>query len=191
MAFLETKHTLSRLDKVKKDLHKSTLILSCISMILFLAFNIYLLIANINNIFYLVIYSVLILSIFSLFLVEILIKEDNYFHRKDKKQTKEKKIKTKNIIKVFKFSAKTILVVVAIFESITNFYVSLSNIFNIFSAAILIIQITFELIINYIVKQIDYFKLSFQLDINESSAIVHFFSNKFTEQQILEKKLQI
>lgn len=184
----ETKHTLSRINIIKKDLFKFLKALSCLSMLIFSAYYVYLMLNNLNNFIYLAIYSILILAIISLFSVETFVKENKPLLKKDKKLAKEKKRTCKAIIKIFKFVAKAMLVGIAIFETLTNFEVSLSNLINICSAVFLVVQIIIELIVKYIVKQIDCFKLSIELDYQASNPMLKAIINKFTSE---DKKLEI
>ena len=75
MSVLETKHTRSRLNVIKRDLFKSVAIFSYISMFAFLIYYIYLIVENLHNPLYIVIYSGMIVAIVALFFIEILIRE--------------------------------------------------------------------------------------------------------------------
>ena len=173
MAFLETKHTISRINKIKKDLNKTISTLSVISMIVFLTYYLYLFFLNLNNLFYLVIYSSLIIFVMLLFIVEFSLKENKKILKKEKRIVIEKKRKIKAVIKSFNYIFKAVLLVIAIYETINNFNLMLPNIVNICSAIFLLIQILFEIIANYTIKQIDYFRLSTELDLNDSSIVIN------------------
>ena len=172
MPVVETKHMRSRLDVIKKDILKAVRLFSCLSMLVFLSYNIYLLIKNVNSVFYLIVYSVLICSMVSLFVVDLCIREGKPLLRNKKTQLKEKKRKTKLVIKIFKYISKVILVGVAMFETFTSDDVVLSDIFNICSAVLLVAQLLFDVVMIYIIKQIDYFKLAFELDVDGSMSII-------------------
>lgn len=187
MSVIETKHTRSRLNVIKRDLFKAVTVFSCISMLAFLSYYIYLIIENVHNPLYLVVYSVLIVAIVSLFFVEALIREDKKLLRNEKRISTEKKRKYKFVIKVFKFVAKFVLVGVAIYETVTNFDINISNIVNICSAVLLGVQIIFEFIISKIIKQIDYLRLSVELDIEESGIFKTILAFMVKEKE-LEKK---
>jgi len=189
MSFIETKHTRSRLNIIKKGLLKAVGIFSCLSMLAFLAYYIYLIVENIDEPFYLTIYSILIIAVISLFCIEMFIKEDRKLLRNEKRLSAEKKKKCKFIIKVFKYLAKSVLVIVAMYETVTNFDISISNAINICSAVLLIVQFVFEFIVNYVVKQIDYLRLSFELDIDESFAFKTFFSFFIKDKKLEEQAI--
>ena len=172
MTIFETKHMRSRMDVIKKDIHLAVKLFGWLSMLVFLSYNIYLLVKNIKNLFYLIIYSTLVVSMILLFIIEMCIKDDKPLLRNQKTQLKEKKRKSKFIIKIFKYIAKATLVGVAIFETFTNETVELSDIFNICSAVLLIIQVLFDVVMVYVLKQIDYFRLSFELDVEGSKSII-------------------
>lgn len=162
----------SRLDVMKKHIRLAFFVFSCLSMLAFLSYNVYLLVKNVKSVFYLVIYSVLIVSMISLFVIDLCVREGKQILKNKKAKLKEKKFKTKLVIKIFKYVAKACLVGVAMFETLTNFNVNLSNVWNICSAVLLVVQILIELLMIYIVKQIDCFRLSFEMDVESSNAIV-------------------
>ena len=58
------------------------------------------------------------------------------------------------------------------FETFTSDDVVLSDIFNICSAVLLVAQLLFDVVMIYIIKQIDYFKLAFELDVDGSMSII-------------------
>lgn len=189
MAVLETKHTRSRLNVIKRDLLKSITIFSAISMLIFLSYYAYLFVKNIHKPLYLVVYSVLIITIVALFLIETLIREDKKLLRNEKRLSTEKKRKYKFITKIFKFVAKFAIIGVAVFESITNFEVTMSNIINIGSVVFLVVQILFEIIISTIIKQIDYLRLAVQLDIEESGIFKSLLSFVMKEKKMEDKAI--
>ena len=74
MSFVETAHTFSAIDCVRKELTK---ILSIISIISFIGFSVYygyLIITNLNNLLYLILYSILFVTILVSFLTEQILK---------------------------------------------------------------------------------------------------------------------
>jgi len=172
MAFLETKHTLSRISRIKKDLNNVITIISYISMAIFLAYYIYLLILNLHEYFYIIIYSSLIAVIVSLFIIELIIRDNKKILKNEKRLVAEKKRRWKTLIKVIKFLAKFTLVFVALYETFTNFNLSISNMINICSLITLILQVLIEIVIYYIVLQIDYFRLSTELDLDASGTVI-------------------
>lgn len=189
MAVLETKHTRSRLNVIKRDLFKAIAIFSYVSMFAFLIYYIYLIVENLHNPLYIVIYSGMIVAIIALFFIEILIREDKKLLRNERRQSTERKRKYKFLIKILKFSAKFVLVGIAVFESITNYAINLSNFINICSAVLLIVQILFEFVVSHIIKQIDYLRLSVELDIKESGIFKSILSFALKEKKMEEKAI--
>ena len=108
MAIFETKHMRARLEVIKRHIRLAVFVFSCLSMLVFLSYNIYLLIKNIDKPFFLIVYSVLILSMVSLFIIDLCVKDDKPILKNQKKRLKEKKLKIKLIIKIFKYIAKII-----------------------------------------------------------------------------------
>ena len=187
MAFLETKHTLSRVNKIKRDLIKVVSAVSYISMAAFMAYYIYLVICNLTNYLYLSIYSCLILIILSSFIIELCVRKERKFLKNERRLVSEKKRRIKTVVKIIKFLAKSVLVGIAIYETVTNFDMSLSNIANIGSAVMLVVQVLLEIVINYIVKQIDYFRLSIELDLDESGTIIKRIMNIVNPMKSMEE----
>ena len=131
MAIIETANTLSTFEKLKKDLFKIVGIFAILGMIIFSAYYVYLIVKNVEKTVYLVVYSVLFLVIIASFFVEILLKNKEEDTRKERREVLEKKRLLKSIIKYPKYIAKTILVVLAIIETATDFDLELKNIFHI------------------------------------------------------------
>lgn len=189
MAVLETKHTRSRINVIKNSLLKAVTIFNYISMLAFIVYYLYLIIQNIHNPLYLIIYSLLIVTIVALFFIEILIQENKKLLRNEKRQSTEKKRKYKFFTKIFKFVANFTLIGVAMYETLTNFDITISNLINILSCILLIVQIIFEIIIHKIIKEIDYLRLSIELDIEESGIFKSVLSFMFKEKKMEEKAI--
>lgn len=168
MKFLEFDNTLSTFKVIKQDLLKVKKIISYLSMLLFSAYYIYLIVLNVDHLIYLSIYSLLFLTIFGLFLLETFPKNKNVLSKKDTKLAIEKKRKYRDFIKVFQYSAKAVLLAIALFEMVQNFEWVFSNILNIFLGVFLVLQVVFDVVVHYIIKQIDYIRLSFELDMGNS-----------------------
>lgn len=182
MKILELNHTFSRFNKIKNDLLKFVSVIGYISMILFAGYYVYLLTLNFEKLVYLIIYSVLFLTIMAAFIVETSLSENDVKSRKNKRIITEKKRKIKTIIKIPKYIANIGLIAVAIFEMSGDFSFTFSNILNIFLAIWLIIQILSEFVIHFIVKYVDYIKLAIEQDMNESLLIKVFRPGKtFTD----------
>ena len=187
MFFLETKHTLSRINKIKRDLLKAVSAYSYVSMAVFMAYYIYLVICNWQQYLYLAVYSCLILVIMSSFIIELCVRKERKFLKNERRLVSEKKRKIKLIVKIIKFAAKSVLVGIAIYETVTHFDMSLSNLANIFSAVMLVVQVLMEIVVSYITKQIDYFRLSVELDLEESGAVIKKIMNIVNPMKSLEE----
>lgn len=189
MAILETKHTRSRLNVIKRDLSTAVAIFSYISMLAFLVYYVYLIIQNIHRPLYLVIYSIMIVTIIALFLIETLIRENKKLLRHEKRRSTEKKRKLKFFTKFFKFAAKFVLIGIAVLETLVSREITVSNVINICSLLLLVMQIIFEFVISKIIKQIDYLRLSVELDIEESGIFKSVLSFVFKEKKMEEKAI--
>ena len=189
MAVLETKHTRSRLNVIKRDLQNAVAIFSYVSMLAFLVYYVYLIMKNLDNPIFLVIYSVMIVAIVGLFFTEVLIHENKKLLRNEKRRSAEKKRKYKFIIKLFKYLANFTLVGIAVSETLTNYDITLSNIINVCSAILLVVQVLFEFIVHNIIKQIDYLRLAVELDIEESGIFKSILSFALKEKRMEEKAI--
>ena len=187
MAVLETKHTRSRLNVIKRDLQNAVAIFSYVSMLAFLVYYVYLIVKNLDNPLFLVIYSVMIVAIVGLFFTEVLIHENKKLLRNEKRRSAEKKRKYKFVIKLFKYLANFTLVGIAVSETLTNYDITLSNIINVCSAILLVVQVLFEFIVHNIIKQIDYLRLAVELDIEESGIFKSILSFALKEKRMEEK----
>lgn len=186
MTVLETKHTASTFNKTKKDLLNAIKVIACISMLCFVTYYLYLISLNLEEPFYLAIYSSLICSIIFFFLIEFFIREDEKLLKNQKRILVEKKRKWKSIVKVLKYTAKTLLVSVAIYETSTHFDLSIPNIFNMLTSLLLLLQILFEVVVRYAVKQMDRFRLAIELDINKSPALSRLIISKLNTTAALQ-----
>ena len=184
MKLIELNNTFSRFNKIKKDLTKLMVVISSISMVLFALYYVYLISINFDNLVYLIIYSVLFLTIISLFIIENSLNESDSNTRKGKRIIIEKKRKYKKITKIPKYIAKFGLVGVAMFEMVGNFAFSFSNVVNILLVVLLIIQILMEVIVHYVVKYIDYIKLSIDQDLNESLLVKVFRPKQWASSKV-------
>ena len=189
MAVLETKHTRSRLNVIKRDLQNAVAIFSYVSMLAFLVYYVYLIVKNLDNPLFLVIYSVMIVAIVGLFFTEVLIHENKKLLRNEKRRSAEKKRKYKFVIKLFKYLANFTLVGIAVSETLTNYDITLSNIINVCSAILLVVQVLFEFIVHNIIKQIDYLRLAVELDIEESGIFKSILSFALKEKRMEEKAI--
>ena len=90
MTFFTTKHTMASIDIIKSQLSKILKWLSIIVSIIFVAYYAYLIYINLDSVFYIVAYSVLLAASVSAFICEIALSRPNKYDSK-----LVKKIKTK------------------------------------------------------------------------------------------------
>lgn len=171
MALVETSNTMGTIKKLKNVFDSIVFIFGIIGMLLFATYYVYLIIKNLSNPLYLVIYSILFFVIVATFIIEIVYRDKKEINRKKRRIIIENKRKFKGLIKLPKYLAKTILVVLAIIETTTNFDLGLSNIFNILLTIWLVIQIFTEIIIYYATEFIDELTMSIRKDFDQSGLI--------------------
>ena len=183
MSLIELDNSAGGLRKIKEEFKKLTVIFSCISVILFAIYYGYLMVKNIDEALYLIIYSVLFVVVISMFMVEILIIENKNTSRKKKREIIENKRRFKLLIKIPKYLAKAILVGLAFLETINNFNLGISNVINILLVIVLVFQIIFEIVAHYFTYYMDYLMMCVKKDIEESQLI------RFVDRFRLTKRL--
>lgn len=141
----------SFVDDVNKLIYVSTIIIQ----IFFLGFYGYSIYNNINNIYFLVIYSLLaVLSLFG-FIFYL----STYNHRSDNAVKS-----TKNFLKVSKFGVNGFAVGIKIAEIIMFASGTIDVLLVAFSAILYVLQIILELIKRFVVKYVELFKTSVEMD---------------------------
>lgn len=191
MKFIELNHTFSRLHKVTEDINNAINFISLISMLLFSAYYAYLIYLNIFNVIYLIIYSVLFFTIISSFIIEKCFKNSKLKTKKQERKNLESKRTLKKIVKVLKYLSKFILLGIATYEMSINFVFGLKSLLNIFLLFLLIFQIISEIIASYVTKEVDCFKLAFELDMNESLITKIVQPKKFINEKIEDFALSV
>lgn len=137
-------------------------------MILFTGYYVYLIMNNIDNLIYLIAYSVLCLVVIISFILELVFKQKKSDSRKRARVKLERKRIASRTVRIIKCVAKTITITVAIIEMVQGPELELSIILNVVSMFALFLQILFEVIIHYVYKYVDYMKIGFQLDYDNS-----------------------
>jgi len=191
MSFIYSNNTRAGLEKIKKDLIKAGMVVSCISIVVFTLYYSYLIYKNITKPLYLVVYSILFLGVVATFIVEMILKESKGKTKKQKRIITERKRKLNNAIKIVKYLMKAILVGVAMYETIVDFNLNLSNLLNVLSAVWLAIQIILDIVILYIIYCVDYLTLCIEKDAEKSGiakAIKFFRNGKEKKNEKLEKE---
>ncbi len=188
MKFLELDNTLAGVNKLKNDLNKFLQIFNVISMILFSFYYVYLILKNLNNVLYLVVYSILFVVLISTFFIEVFINENKKDDRKSKRLTLENKRKLKRLLKVPKYLAKAVIVGIAIYQTFSNYELDISNLFNIALLVLLIIQICFDLIVYYSTFYVDFLTRCVEKDIEQSKLIK--FVSAFNVKKNIGEKLE-
>ena len=161
------KNTYNTFLKLKKDITQIQRITSFLAQVIFLAYNIYLLFSNLNNITYLIIYSILFLISLFYFIFDLLL-----LFSKNKYIKRNIKHKVNLIVKAIKYIIKLTIIILAIIEifSFDN-TTDLKKLTTIISIVTLFIQILIDLITRFITNYIDLFIESLKLDYENSSML--------------------
>lgn len=179
--FLETKHTLSVLDKIKKDIAGVLFFVQIASMVVFSGYYIYLICINAHSLPHLVSYIVLFGVVATSFVTELMTKAKQDEHRVAKRLWVEKKRQIAMFTRALKYLAKTVTVVLALVASAKAPVSELDTLFDFASIAMLIGSILLEIVGNYVNKCIDRLTLSLKMDY-EGSALQDYvlFASKIT-----------
>lgn len=188
MKFVELDNTLAGVNKLKNDLSKFLQLLSILSMIVFVVHYVYLILKNLNNTLYIIIYSILISLALSTFFIELFLNENKKIDRKTKRLTIERKRKNKIILKVLKYIVKAVIIGIAIYQTFSNYELDISNLFNIALLVLLIIQICFDLMVYYATFYVDFLTRCVEKDIEQSKLIQ--FVSAFNFKKNIGEKLE-
>lgn len=172
MTFFTTKHTMASIDIIKSQLSKILKWLSIIVSIIFVAYYAYLIYINLDSVFYIVAYSVLLAASVSAFICEIALSRPNKYDSKLVKKIKTKHKKTASlVINIVKYCAKLFTIGLALYEVIRYDHSRMEIISLIGSTLFLGIQIIFEFVIHLVNKYIDYIRLGVELDMSDSGIV--------------------
>ena len=191
MAFIETKHTFAAIDIIKKELSKIANVLSIILMILFSLFYVGSIIININSIFHIVAYSVLLLAVIVSFIVETALKIKNSDFRKEARIKEEKRRLAILIIKIIRYLTQFAIISVALIFSFVNNSFDSNFLIAIVTGIIWVLSIMMDIALSTINKYIDYLKIGFKLDFDESFATKIIFSEQYKLMKLEKEKLQL
>lgn len=191
MAFIETKHTFAAIDIIKKELSKIANVLSIILMILFSLFYVGSIIININSIFHIIAYSVLLLAVIVTFIVETALKIKNSDFRKEARIKEEKRRLAILIIKIIRYLTQFAIISVALIFSFVNNSFDSNFLIAIVTGVIWVLSIIMDIVLSTINKYVDYLKIGFKLDFDESFATKIIFSEQYKLMKMENKKLQL
>lgn len=188
MAFVETKHTLAAVDRIKKELSVFMMIISIGSMLIFSCYYAYLICSNLNSITHLIAYIVLFVIAIMSFIIEMVLKNKKNDSRKIIRLKVERKRFISIFTKSFKYLAKSITIGLALYETLTNPTSDLKLLINIGSCAVLVISLIAEFITYFANRYMDYLKIGFELDF-DSSMVAKVFFKKQLKAKALETKV--
>ena len=168
MAFIESKHTFAAIERIRKELSVFALLISIGSMVVFSVMYAYLLFSNLSNPIYLIAYIILFVVVIVSFVIEMILKVRKTDNRKTIRIKEERKRFISIFTKTFKYLAKSVTVLLALYSSFNQSKSDLDTIMNIVSCVILCLQVLFEFILCFVIRYIDYIKLGFELDVDSS-----------------------
>lgn len=182
---LETSHTFAALSKIGKELKKILSVINIISIVFFSVYYLLTSILNYENLLILIsniaLFSVLVATV----MVDFILKRKPKDNAKQGRLKTEKKNKISLVLKIIKYTAKSITVGIAVYELISFPGFNFTNTLNVSSIVILVLQLVFEVIIYFVMKYFEYLKFAIELDADKSwvvrAAAFQHFNNKTIE----------
>ena len=168
-------NTRSAIDLIIKSIKKVSKIVFYISQSLFAIWSIFLVIKNINNPLYLVIYAILCICTIAIFIISILFNGETNLPRKLKAIRKKKFKYSKYVIKSIMYLLKLIIIAVSIYELVTTSENLSLKFSTIFMAIILCFQIISDIVLSLVSKYVEMLSIGLQLDTKYLNT--HFLSN--------------
>lgn len=175
MAVVETKHTLAAIEKIKKEISTFMKLVRIVSMAFFSVYYIYLICSNITSVPHVIAYIILFGVVITSFVVEQSLKATENDTRKNKRKKVEKRRKISIFTKTLKYLAKCITVGFALYATLSNAeHTKQDLIMDVVSCVILAISVLAEFVTSIINRYIDYLKIGFGMDYEESSIVTNF-----------------
>ena len=168
-------NTRSAIDMIIKSIKKVSKIVFYISQSLFAIWSIFLVIKNINNPLYLVIYAILCICTIAIFIISILFNSETNLPRKLKAIRKKKFKYSKYVIKSIMYLLKLIIIAVSIYELVTTSENLSLKFSTIFMAIILCFQVISDIVLSLVSKYVEMLSIGLQLDTKYLNT--HFLSN--------------
>lgn len=168
-------NTRSAIDMIIKSIKKVSKIVFYISQSLFAIWSIFLVIKNINNPLYLVIYAILCICTIAIFIISILFNSETNLPRKLKAIRKKKFKYSKYVIKSIMYLLKLIIIAVSIYELVTTSENLSLKFSTIFMTIILCFQVISDIVLSLVSKYVEMLSIGLQLDTKYLNT--HFLSN--------------
>lgn len=161
--FVHYDNTYGVLKKLKHDVVLAERIVETILQIFFLFYYSYLIYSNVNNLFYLIIYSCLgaVSIIYFVFYVIGLVSDNKYYKKRVKPFAKR-------IVTIIKYMIRIFTIVIAFIEMYKEPISDFERIINIVSLVSLCVQIAISIISHFVLRYIDLFITSIKMDYEES-----------------------
>ena len=190
MSFIETRHTRGAFEKLKNEMRLIADVINFASMAIFTLLYGYLMYINVNSIFHLVVYSLLITTIIASFVVELVMKKNESDQRKEKRIKEERKRIISIITKAVKYLAKTAVLVFGLYNEFIIEGSSFLPVANVISAVVLVVQVVADLVMMFVLRHLERFMMAVDLDI-ESSGVTSLYTSKSRKAQDLEDEISI
>ena len=195
MAFIETNHTQSVLNKLRKEIERFLKFVRIATLVGFTIWYVYLIATNVTSLPRLVAYVALFVMFVVTHVVEMKLKPTDEDNHKSKREKLEKRRKISKGITVARYLAKLVTVVVALYTSLNTPTAKLNLVLDAFSAVMWIVSLLCEFVGAFVNKYIDYFTISVAMDFEQSGVVnwvkgaSKFFGNKQLELDDINNEL--
>lgn len=179
------KHSISAIKIVKADLSRIKNIINWIVNIVFVGYCVYWIVANLDSIPYIVIYSLILSLTVASFFIEPKLKPKEDDERKTKRLKKRQRILVLSILRSLKYVFKASAIGVAIYEICTTNSSDMAIIATIASGLVLLLQVIYDFAALLANKYFDMLQIAIEEDIRTSRTLR--FVLRMTDKNLLKE----
>ena len=183
---IETGNTVAAINIVRKELTKILHVVNIVVQVLVLPYYIYLIYKNWNDVFYMVVYGLMLLVSVAAFIIELILDG-----RLKKKEDKAKKVAEKNkrinsyVFKAIKYVVRFLILAVAIIQIATKETTAIYVVTTALSGILIVGQIVLDIFVMLALRYFEFIRLGFETDLKESPIL-----NLGKSEQVVARKLE-
>ena len=183
---IETGNTVAAINIVRKELTKILHVVNIVVQVLVLPYYIYLIYKNWSDVFYMVVYGLMLLVSVAAFIIELILDG-----RLKKKEDKAKKVAEKNkrinsyVFKAIKYVVRFLILAVAIIQIATKETTAIYVVTTALSGILIVGQIVLDIFVMLALRYFEFIRLGFETDLKESPIL-----NLGKSDQVVARKLE-
>ena len=183
---IETGNTVAAINIVRKELTKILHVVNIVVQVLVLPYYIYLIYKNWSDVFYMVVYGLMLLVSVAAFIIELILDG-----RLKKKEDKAKKVAEKNkrinsyVFKAIKYVVRFLILAVAIIQIATKETTAIYVVTTALSGILIVGQIVLDIFVMLALRYFEFIRLGFETDLRESPIL-----NLGKSEQVVARKLE-